>query len=42
MKDQEKSKEQLLYELKQMSQKIAQMEELETRRKAVETALQES
>jgi PAS domain S-box-containing protein len=42
MKDQEKSKEQLLYELKQMSQKIAQMEESETRRKAVETALQES
>ncbi len=42
MKDQEKSKEQLLYELKQMGQRIAQMEESETRRKAVETALQES
>jgi len=42
MKDQEKSKEQLLDELTQMSQRIAQLEESETRRKEVETALQES
>ncbi|MDP2754498.1 MAG: PAS domain S-box protein [Nitrospirota bacterium] len=42
MKDQEKTKEQLLNDLKEMRQRIAELEKTEVKRKEVEKALQQS
>ncbi len=42
MKDQEKTKEQLLNDLKEMRQRIAELEKTEIKRKEVEKALQQS
>lgn len=42
MKDQEKTKEQLLSDLKEMRQRIAELEKTEIKRKEVEKALQQS